>query len=174
MHTFISGVAQDHCKVGESPIVADLKQFSGEAKFFRAYNYWSLYKLFGEVPIVTKELDIDDKELYASRSTRKETVDFILKDLDDAAAELPERSALSGGGIGRITKGAATALKARVALFEGTWGKSRATPMLIRILTVNAASTVMNSSQYTLFSTKGAQSYRYFFIEKAMMVLKQY
>ncbi|MBS1751712.1 MAG: RagB/SusD family nutrient uptake outer membrane protein [Bacteroidetes bacterium] len=155
-------------KVGESPIVADLKQFSGEAKFFRAYNYWSLYKLFGEVPIVTKELDIDDKELYASRSTRKETVDFILKDLDDAAAELPERSALSGGGIGRITKGAATALKARVALFEGTWGKSRgdANANTYLDLAVNAASTVMNSSQYTLFSTKGAQSYRYFFIDE--------
>jgi hypothetical protein len=155
-------------KAEKSSIAADLKQFSGEAKFFRAYNYWSLYRLFGEVPIVTKELDIEDEELYAPRATRKETVDFILKDLDDAAAELPEKSALSGGDIGRITKGAANALKARVALFEGSWGKSRsdANANTYLDIAINAASTVMNSSQYSLFSAKGAQSYRYFFIDE--------
>ena len=155
-------------KTAESPVAVDLKQFSGEAKFFRAYNYWSLYKLFGEVPIVTKELDIEDEELYAPRATRKETVDFILKDLDDAAAELPDKSALSGGDIGRITKGAANALKARVALFEGTWGKSRsdANANTYLDIAISAASTVMNSSQYSLFSAKGAQSYRYFFIDE--------
>jgi hypothetical protein len=155
-------------KTAESAIAADLKQFSGEAKFFRAYNYWSLYRLFGELPIITKELDIDDEELYASRATRKETVDFILKDLDDAAADLPEQSALSGGDVGRITKGAANALKARVALFEGTWGKSRgdANASTYRDIAISAASTVMNSSQYSLFNAKGAQSYRYFFIDE--------
>ncbi|HRQ51618.1 MAG TPA: RagB/SusD family nutrient uptake outer membrane protein, partial [Agriterribacter sp.] len=141
-------------KAGESSIAPDLKQLSGEAKFFRAYNYWSLYRLFGEVPIVTTELDIEDEELYAPRATRKETVDFILKDLDDAAADLPEKSALSGGDIGRVTKGAANALKARVALFEGTWGKSRGDANANGYLdiAINAATTVMNSGQYALYT----------------------
>ena len=58
-------------KAAESPDAADLKQFVGEAKFFRAYNYWMIYKLFGEVPLVTRELDIDDQELYAPRVSRK-------------------------------------------------------------------------------------------------------
>lgn len=152
----------------KSPIVSELKQFVGEAKFFRAYNYWMMYKLFGEVPIVTTELDISDKKLYAPRATRKETVDFILKDLEEAATDLPERSVLSSGDIGRITKGAANSLKARVALFEGTWGKFRSDASANTYLgiAIDAATTVMNSSRYSLFTAKGSQSYRYLFIDE--------
>lgn len=155
-------------KATEAPIASELTQFIGEAKFFRAYNYWMMYKLFGEVPIITHELDIDDEELYSARATRKETVDFILKDLEEAATNLPERSTLSSGDIGRITKGAANTLRARVALFEGTWGKSRgdANANAYLDVAINAATTVMNSGQYSLYTGEGAQSYRYFFIDE--------
>lgn len=155
-------------KAEESPVASELTQFIGEAKFFRAYNYWMIYKLFGEVPIITNELDIDDEELYSARATRKETVDFILKDLEEAAANLPERSTLSSGDVGRITKGAANTLRARVALFEGTWGKSRGDANANGYLdiAINAATTVMNSGEYSLYTGKGAQSYRYFFIDE--------
>lgn len=155
-------------KAEESPIGSELKTLIGEAKFFRAYNYWMMYKLFGGVPIITSELDIDDEALYAARSTRKETVDFILKDLEEAAINLPEKSTLANGDVGRITKGAANTLRARVALFEGTWGKSRGDANAGNYLdiAINAANTVMNSGQYSLFLGKGAQSYRYFFIDE--------
>lgn len=155
-------------KAAESPVAPDVKQFAGEAKFFRAYNYWMIYKLFGEVPLITKELDIDDEELYAPRATRKATVDFILQDLTDAAADLPNQADLSSGDKGRITKGAANSLKARVALFEGTWGKSRgdANASAYLDIAIDAASTVMNSSQYSLFTSMGDQSYRYLFIDE--------
>lgn len=152
----------------ESPIASELGQLIGEAKFFRAYNYWMMYRFFGEVPIITSELNIDDEELYAPRATRKETVDFILKDLAEAATDLPEQSDLSSGDIGRITKGAANSLKASVALFEGTWGKFRgdANANTYLDIAIDAATTVMNSSQYALFTGKGLQSYRYLFIDE--------
>lgn len=155
-------------KAAESPIASELEQFIGEAKFFRAYNYWKIYSLFGGVPIITSELNIDDEELYAPRATRKETADFILKDLEEAATDLPEQSVLSDGDIGRITKGAANSLKARVALFEGTWGKFRsdANANTYLDIAIEAATTVMNSSQYSLFTGKGSQSYRYLFIDE--------
>ena len=155
-------------KAAESSDPSELKRFVAEAKFFRAYNYWLIYRLFGEVPIITKELDIDDEELYTPRASRKETVDFILNDLVEAATDLPERSELSGGDIGRITKGAANSLKARVALFEGTWGKFRGDGNANEYLdiAIEAATTVMNSNQYSLFKGKGAQSYRYLFIDE--------
>lgn len=155
-------------KAAVSPIASDLKQIVGEAKFFRAYNYFAMYRLFGEVPIVSRELDIDDEALYDPRATRKETVDFILNDLSEAANDLPEKSSLPGADVGRITKGAANALKARVALFEGTWGKFRSDAGANAYLdiAISAATEVMNSTQYTLFTGKGAQSYRYFFIEE--------
>lgn len=154
-------------KASESSIVTELNQFVAEAKFFRAYNYWKLFKLYGEVPLITKELKIGDKELYLPRATRKETVDLILKDLTEAATDLPAKKNLANGDIGRITKGAANSLKARVALFEGTWGKSRGDGNANAYLDVaiESASTVMNSLEYALFNGKGAQSYRYLFIE---------
>lgn len=155
-------------KAAASPVASELKQFVGEAKFFRAYNYWMMFKLFGEVPIVTSELDIDDETLYAPRATRKETVDFILNDLTEAANDLPEKSGLPDADVGRITRGAANALKARVALFEGAWGKFRSDANASAYLdaAIDAASAVMNSAQYSLFNAEGAQSYRYLFLEE--------
>lgn len=154
-------------KAAISPIAPDLKQFAAEAKFFRAYNYWRLFRLYGRVPLITKALDINSEELYAPRATRKETVDLIIKDLTEAATDLPEQKILPTVDIGRITKGAANSLKARVALFEGTWGKYRSDANANSYLdiAIEAAKTVMNSSQYSLYFGKGDQSYRYLFID---------
>lgn len=153
-------------KASTSPIAADIKQFVAEAKFFRAYNYWELFRLYGGVPIITKALDIDSKELYDQRATRQETVDFILKDLTEAAADLPEQKSLAAADIGRSTKGAANALKARVALFEGTWGKFHGGDNMYLTTAIEAAKAVMNSGQYALYSGNGEQSYRYLFIDQ--------
>lgn len=148
-------------------VTFEVKRFVAEAKFFRAYNYWKIFKFYGGVPLVTKTLDLGDKELYAPRATRKETVDIILKDLSDAVVDLPYQEELSSEDIGRVTKGAANSLKARVALFEGTWEKYRGgTPDDMFHIAVESATAVMNSSQYSLFNDKGDQSYRYLFIEE--------
>lgn len=145
-----------------------VNRFVGEAKFFRAYNYWKLFRLFGEVPLIASVLDIDDEKLYTPRATRAEIADFIIKDLTEAATGLPVRSAMPNADFGRITKGAANALKARVALFEGTWEKSRggANAGAFLDLAIEAALNVMNSAEYSLFTSKGSQSYRYLFIDE--------
>ena len=146
----------------------EVNRFVGEAKFFRAYNYWKLFRLFGGVPLITSVLDIDDEKLYTPRVTREEIADLIIKDLSEAAADLPLRSTLPGADFGRITKGAANALKARVALFEGTWEKSRggANADAYLNIAIDAAQSVMNSSEYSLFTSMGSQSYRYLFIDE--------
>lgn len=150
-----------------SSIAADVKQFVAEAKFFRAYNYWQLFRLYGEVPLITKVLDISGEELYAPRSTREETFDLILNDLTEAATDLPVQKTMPKADIGRITEGAANSLMARVALFEGTWGKFRNEVKANEYLdiAIQASEIVMNSSQYSLFTGKGDQSYRYLFID---------
>jgi hypothetical protein len=154
-------------KAETSSIAGEIKGFVAEARFFRAYNYWRLYRLFGGVPLITQVLDIDSKELYDSRSGRKDVVDFILKDLTEAAGDLPESKSLAAADRGRITKGAATALKARVALFEGTWGKFRndANANAFLDIAIESATAVMNSGQYELYKGMGEESYRYLFIE---------
>jgi hypothetical protein len=146
----------------------EIKRYGGEARFFRAYNYWNLFRLYGGVQLITEVLDINSEELYASRNSRKETIDFILADLEEAAESLPEQNDLIGQDIGRITKGAALALKARIALFEGTWGKYRSDANADAYLdiAIEASNGVINSGQYTLFTGMGEQSYRYLFIEQ--------
>jgi hypothetical protein len=147
---------------------AAIQRFAAEVKFFRAFNYWKLFRLYGGAPIITKVLDINDEQLYAARAGRKETVDFIIQDLKEAAAILPEKSSLANVDVGRITKGAANALMARVALFEGTWSKfhnvSNANEYLD--IAINASQSVINSAQYDLYTGKGSESYRYLFIEE--------
>ncbi|MEO6916801.1 MAG: RagB/SusD family nutrient uptake outer membrane protein [Chitinophagaceae bacterium] len=154
-------------KASSSSIAADLKQSVAEAKFFRAYNYWRLFELYGGVPLITDVLDIVDQGLYTAKATREETADFIIKDLTEAAIDLSEKKSLSSADIGRITRGAANSLKARVALFQGSWQKNRGAANSSKYLeiAIKAADDVINSSQYALYTAKGKQSYRYLFIE---------
>jgi hypothetical protein len=151
-----------------SSIAADVKGYVAEAKFFRAYNYWSLYRLYGGVPIVTKVLDIGSPELYGTRNSAQETVDFILQDLQEAAPDLPEEDQVATADKGRITRGAANALRARIALYEGTWRKFRSDNEANKYLdmALEAASTVINSGKYALFTAYGEESYRLLFIDE--------
>lgn len=88
-----------------------LNRMKGEAYFLRAYLYHLLMRQYGGVPLVSRVYGLVD-EFNIPRNSLEETVDFIISDLDQAAALLPE--AYSGNDIGRATKGAALALKSRV------------------------------------------------------------
>lgn len=144
-----------------------IKNYVAEARFFRAYNYWLLFRLYGGVPLITRVLEVDDPDLYSPRASRKETADLILKDLAEAVPDLPLKSKIAGMDVGRISSGTASALMARVALFEGTWQKYRAGDAADYLSTaIDAANAVMISNEYGLFTAKGAQSYRYLFIEE--------
>lgn len=152
---------------GEGNGDAEIKKYVAEAKFFRAWYYWKLLRIYGGVPLITKVLSTDDPEMFAPRSTRSATVDLILKDLDEAKNDLPLQADVSNDNVGRITKGAALGLASRVALFEGTWQKSRGGADASKYLdaAILASQAVINSGAYTLYSGSGAQSYRYLFLE---------
>ncbi|MEC5145346.1 RagB/SusD family nutrient uptake outer membrane protein [Chitinophaga sp. 212800010-3] len=145
----------------------DIKRYVAEAKFFRAWYYWKLLRIYGGVPLITKVLSTGDPELFTPRATRMETTDLILKDLDEATGDLPLQSDLSSPDIGRISKGAALALAARAALFEGTWEKFRGQTSATQYLDKAIASSgeVINSGAYALYTGSSAQSYRYLFLE---------
>ncbi|MBO9563824.1 MAG: RagB/SusD family nutrient uptake outer membrane protein [Niastella sp.] len=146
---------------------AEIKRYVAEAKFFRAWYYWKLLRIYGGVPLFSKVLTTGDPELFAPRAGRKETADFILKDLAEAKNDLPVQSALAAGDVGRITKGAALALASRVALFEGTWGKFRGDAASGGYLDRAIADSreLITSNVYDLFQGRGADSYRYLFLE---------
>ena len=90
-----------------------------EARFLRAFNYFFMVKRYGGVPLILHSQKISDpgSELFAKRSSEKDIYDFILSEMDDIVGSLPARAQTE---LGRPSKGAAMALKARAALYAGS------------------------------------------------------
>lgn len=90
----------------------------GQLYFLRAWRYFMLWKWYGGVPIIKKAQAVDASSVEP-RATSKAVYEFIIQDLDNAAAML---KAATGKGewindadnYGRVTTGTALALKTRV------------------------------------------------------------
>ena len=115
----------EYYKVPEAEETKDVLSLKGEAYFFRAYSYFDLLQLYGDVIITKKPLDITDPEMKVKRNDRSEVVDLIIDDLNHAVENLPAFKELTTEEEGRISKEGAQAFLSRVALYEGTWQKSR-------------------------------------------------
>ena len=100
----------------------DKNYLIAQAKMQRAMIYFSRARLFGKLMIVDRVLDPEEKMELPRTETIKDTYDFILKDLQDAAAELPASIKSSETGI--LTQGAAYALMVEVALHGAAYIES--------------------------------------------------
>ena len=94
------------------------ERMKGEAKFVRAWHHFNLMKWWGDVPLLIKDISPDEAKAVA-RSPKADVLAFILTELDAAASVLPTNTQYAATDNGRITKGAALALKSRVLLYEG-------------------------------------------------------
>ncbi|MEO6722946.1 MAG: RagB/SusD family nutrient uptake outer membrane protein, partial [Ferruginibacter sp.] len=111
-------------------------RMKGEVYFLRAHLYHNLVSIYGGVPILSKAYALTDN-FDAPRDSYDNCIKFIVGQLDSAAALLP--LAQTGDNLGRPTKGAALALKARVLLYaasdfynsNGSWSGSFAQKELI-------------------------------------------
>lgn len=82
------------------------KQFAGEAKFFRAYAYFQLVRLFGTIPITTEVIN-DYTTLYSyPRKSIEDIYKLIIEDLTDAITDLPNQHSMESN-RGRATRIAA-------------------------------------------------------------------
>lgn len=100
----------------------NIKHYIGEMYVIRAYNYFDKLSKIGDFPIVKSALPDDKATLVeaSKRQPRHKVARFILEDLDKAIELLKESGP---GGKNRVTRDVAYLLRARVALFEGTWLK---------------------------------------------------
>ncbi len=101
-------------------VSVESNQYTGEAYFFRAWVYLNMLERYGDVPIYTEVLDTDSERLYKARDSRYDVAKFIIQDLDSAIVNLGWKNT-SFATPGRVTKEAALVMKARTALFEGSW-----------------------------------------------------
>ncbi len=116
----------------------DVKQQTlGEARFLRAYAYFNLVRFFGRVPLIDTLFSDPAAQNNVPQSTAAQIYSFIEADLTFAASVLP----LQWGSqfAGRVTKGSANGLLAKVYLTQQKWAQAMA-----------AANEVMNSGQYDL------------------------
>lgn len=107
-----------------SPVDAAIKKNRvAEARFLRAFNYFSLVKRYGGVPLITKSQQLTDPQetLFPSRDNEQKVYDFIISELDDIATILPE--VFTGSDWGRPSRYAALSLKCRAALYAGSIAK---------------------------------------------------
>lgn len=94
----------------------------GEASFLRAFFYFDLVKLFGDVPLLLKPLsNFNEAYEVAVRSSKSDVYNQIKADLKNAIDGLPNTKFSNDAEKWRASKGAAIALLAKVALFEENW-----------------------------------------------------
>lgn len=95
-----------------------------EGKFLLAFNFAELAKQFGGLPLIKEVATPSSENLLLPRSTFDETISYITQLCDEAAADLP--TAHPDNELGRATKGAALALKARMSLYSASplWNDS--------------------------------------------------
>ena len=146
---------------------ADIAIPMGEAYFFRAYFYFELVQIFGDVIYTDTPLDMDSEKLYGKRDDRLEVIRHCVDDLKKAVELLPEMPTEDG----RVAKGAANAFLSRVALYEGSWQKfhnnNASAANELFATAAAAAKAVIDSKAYSLFYSDalgGKDSYRYMFI----------
>ncbi len=132
-------------------------RYFAEARFFRAYAYFKLLKIYGDVPLLLKTLSVTSPELYMGRTPRAQVIQQIYDDLDFAALWLPTRATLAAAQWGRVTKSSALALKARAALYEGTRGKfhGNVTDWQSHLTIAVDASTKVMAEGHALFANYG-------------------
>ncbi|WP_442265891.1 RagB/SusD family nutrient uptake outer membrane protein [Tenacibaculum sp. ZS6-P6] len=94
---------------------------AAEAKFFRAWCYFELTTMFGDVPL-RLQLPQGAEDFGLGKSPRSEIYAQIKADLTDAIQFLPSKSAVSD--VFRVSKGAAEALMGKVLVFEGNYNQA--------------------------------------------------
>jgi len=95
----------------------------GECKFLRAYCYFRLVQWFGDLPLVTRQLN-DDEYYTQARISKEEIYNFIESDLLDAIEVLPEKSDYPSADLGRVTKGAARGILANLYMVKHDFAKA--------------------------------------------------
>jgi tetratricopeptide (TPR) repeat protein len=88
-------------------------QYLGEALFLRGLAYFNLVRIYGDVPLVSKEISSEEAYTF-KRTPADEVYAAIVSDLTQAGGLLPP--SYSGNNIGRATGGAAKSLLGKVYL----------------------------------------------------------
>jgi len=153
-------------------------QQSAEVRFLRAFQYFTMVKKYGGIPLITKPQKIEDGEAnFVPRNKEQEVYDFIGKECDEIAQILPE--SYDSKNLGRATKYAALALKSRAMLYAASIAKY-GTVQLDGVVGIpsseaskywqasyDASKAIMNSGKFALYNKypDKAKNYQMLFMD---------
>lgn len=132
---------------------AIITRLEAEMRLIRAYQYTKLITHFGDVPLNTKTLTIEEAK-NINKTSKTDIYTFLKGEYEFAAQNLPQTY---GTAVKRLTKGAALALEARTALYMGDWETARTASLAVMNLT-GAGAYTLNASYDNLFQLAGEQS----------------
>ena len=129
-----------------------VSEWKAEARFLRALFYFEMVKRWGGVPLVGDKIFTLEDNLDVPRNSYEECVAYIVAECD-AIRELVVKDAdLKDGDLGRITRGAVLALKARTLLYAASPLNNPANDVAKWQRAADAAKDVMNLGNFSLFS----------------------
>lgn len=118
------------------------ERYAAEACFYRAFCYWMLTSYFGDVPFITKELNVGAPDVYRGRDEVMDIIVAVTRDMEDHLDALPDHVQAASPQFGRVSRTAALALLSRIYLHNGMWQEA-----------AGAARRAMSSTYYGLYST---------------------
>ncbi|SDG79952.1 RagB/SusD family nutrient uptake outer membrane protein [Chitinophaga filiformis] len=154
----VSRANQALASLNASTLDATMKnQLMGEVRFLRAYFYFDLVRFFGGVPKIDRV--ITPQEAGSAAFQTKASVDdiyaLIIEDLEFALANVATKGA-AGSADGRVSKGAAAGMLAKVMLYRQNW--ARAFSLTDSIITQKVGAYGLLDNYFQIWREAGANS----------------
>ncbi|MEI6950231.1 RagB/SusD family nutrient uptake outer membrane protein [Paraflavisolibacter sp. H34] len=95
----------------------------GEAYFLRAFTYFYMARVWGDVPLVTESVEDAAKAEQLPRRPQAEVLNLVIRDLEAAIAKMTWKPGATSSRAIRVSRGAAYALLAHVQAWKGDYAK---------------------------------------------------
>ncbi|WP_026809580.1 RagB/SusD family nutrient uptake outer membrane protein [Arenibacter latericius] len=147
---YYTGISRANLAIEKIPEInmneTQKQNYLAEAKFMRAYYYFGLIRMFGNIPLITNSVDLSSDQLYPEQASPEAVYDLIISDLKEAeSASLPWRDP-----SGRASLGAVKTLLADVYLTMAGYPLQKTENYA---LAAAKAKEVINSGEFRLFDT---------------------
>ena len=148
---YYKGIGNANLSISKIPTITmdavEAKKLMGEAYFLRAFYYFNLVQMFGNIPLITEPTTLQSEQLRPSAAPAEEIYKLIVEDLKMAeAAGLPWTDV-----SGKVSTGAAKSLLAKVYLTMAGFPLQKGAEYYT--LAAKKAEEVIDSKQFKLFTT---------------------
>ena len=148
---YYKGIGNANLSIAKIPTIAmdavEAKRLLGEARFLRAWYYFNLVQMFGNIPLITEPVDLKSEQLRPKQAAPEDVYKLIVEDLKTAeVAGLPWVDV-----TGKVSLGAVKSLMAKVYLTMAGYPLHKGTEYFG--LAAKKAEEVIDSKQFRLFDT---------------------